>query len=254
EIIFDAIKGQDKYDSTSHYNVRHCNDFHDNVGHCSLKIGVPKGIFDQGGIDEEVRNNFNDTISKLKSLGHTIVDIELPNISHALGVYYVIMPAEVSSNMARFDGIKYGNLKKGNNLLEDYLNTRGEGFGREVRRRIMLGTYVLSSGYYDAYYNKANKVRNVIRADFTKAFKEVDVILTPTAPTPAFKIGEKTKDPLSMYLEDIFTVTANLVGIPAISVPSGFSSEKLPLGIQIMAPHFKESTLFALGKDIEKLK
>jgi len=241
EIIFDAIKGQDKYDSTSFYP-------HEESGQrcplTTLKIGVPKRIFDQGGIDEEVKKNFNDTISKLKSLGHTIIDIDLPNISHALGVYYVIMPAEVSSNMARFDGVKYGNIKKGDTLLEDYLNTRGEGFGKEVRRRIMLGTYVLSSGYYDAYYGKANKVRNVIRADFTKAFKEVDVILTPTAPTPAFKIGEKTKDPLSMYLEDIFTVTANLVGIPAMSVPSGVSSEKLPLSIQIMAPHFKEESFF----------
>jgi len=253
EIIFDAIKGGDGYDATSDNNVRHCNDV-DNVGHCSLKIGVPKGIFDQGGIDEEVKKNFNDTVSKLTSLGHTLVEVELPNISHALGVYYVIMPAEVSSNMARFDGMKYGNLKKGDSLLDDYLNTRGEGFGKEVRRRIMLGTYVLSSGYYDAYYSKANKVRNVIRNDFSKAFKEVDVIATPTAPTPAFKIGEKTTDPLSMYLADIFTVTANLVGIPAMSVPSGFSSEKLPLGIQIMAPHFKESSLFTLGKDVEKIK
>ena len=248
EIIFDVIKGGDKYDSTSYYSEE------EKIESDHLKIGIPRGIFDQGGINEEVKKNFKDTVSKLESLGHTLVEVELPNISHALGVYYIIMPAEVSSNMARFDGMKYGNLKQGNNLLEDYLNTRGEGFGKEVRRRIMLGTYVLSSGYYDAYYSKANKVRNVIRNDFTEAFKEVDVILTPTAPSPAFKIGEKTTDPLSMYLEDIFTVTANLVGIPAMSVPSGTSSENLPLGIQIMAPHFKESTLFSLGKDIEKIK
>ncbi len=150
--------------------------------------------------------------------------------------------------------MKYGSLKKGSNLLEDYLLTRGEGLGKEVRRRIMLGTYVLSSGYYDAYYGKANKVREIITSDFKKAFEKVDAILTPTAPSPSFKIGEKTKDPLSMYLEDIFTVPANLAGIPAISVPSGTTSSSLPLGVQAMSPHYREDILFAIGKDIEKLR
>ena len=248
EVVFDAIKGQDKYDMTSYYEEEKT------PAPTKMKIGVPKGMFDQGGIDEEVKKNFDNTVLKLEAQGHTIVPIELPYISHSLAVYYVIMPAEVSSNMARFDGMKYGALKEGKTLLEDYLNTRGEGLGKEVRRRIMLGTYVLSSGYYDAYYSKANKVRNVISADFKKAFKDVDAIITPTAPTPSFKIGEKMTDPLSMYLADIFTVTANLVGIPALSVPSGFSKEKLPLGIQIMAPHFKEQTLFTLGKDIETIR
>ena len=161
------------------------------------------------------------------------------------------MPAEASTNLSRFDGVKFGLHKDGKNLLEDYLLTRGEGFGKEVRRRILLGAYVLSSGYYDAYYNKANGVRELIRGDFTKAFETVDAILTPTAPTPAFKIGEKTNDPVAMYLADIFTVTANIVGVPALAVPSGTSmveGKSLPLGIQFMASHGREDILFELGK------
>ena len=157
------------------------------------------------------------------------------------------MPAEVSSNMSRFDGVKYGLHVDGKDSIDDYFVTRAQGLGKEVRRRILLGTYVLSSGYYDAYYNKANIVRELIRDDFKKAFEGVDIILTPTAPTPAFKIGEKTSDPLQMYLEDIFTVTANLTGNPAMSIPSGFSG-KLPLGIQMTARYGEESTLFLVGK------
>ena len=167
------------------------------------------------------------------------------------------MPAEVSSNMARFDGVKYGSKVDGSNLLEDYLNTRGELLGKEVRKRIMLGTYVLSSGYHDAYYNKANIAKDLISADFKKAFEKVDVILTPTAPTPAFKIGAHTSDPVAMYLEDIFTVTANLVGVPGISIPSGFAEvdgKRLPLGIQMMAPHCREDILFTIGKKFEELR
>ncbi len=239
EIIFDAIKGEDKYDSTSFSPVKEISTI------SPKKIGIPKGLLDMGGIDPEVKANFKEMVLKLEKNGYQISEVDLPHLSYSLAAYYIIMPAEVSSNMSRFDGVKYGIKKEGGNLLEDYLNTRGEGLGKEVRRRIMLGTYVLSSGYYDAYYAKANRVRNVIREDFSKAFTLVDAILTPTAPSHSFKIGEKTSDPLAMYLEDIFTVTANLAGIPAISVPSN---------IQIMAPHHREDILFAIGKDIEKLR
>ena len=238
EILFDAIKGADKMDSTTHSLN-------------SKTIGVPYHILEQEGIDPEVKKNFNDSIKKLQDLGYEIKDIKLPNIEYSLAVYYIIMPAEVSSNMARFDGVKYGlHVEGGKNLLEDYLKTRGAGFGPEVRRRILIGTYVLSAGYADAYYNKALMLRQKISDDFKKAFAEVDVIATPTAPCPAFKIGEKS-DPLSMYLADIFTVTANIVGIPAISIPSGTvpaGDKNLPVGLQIMAPHDHEPFLFDLGK------
>lgn len=167
------------------------------------------------------------------------------------------MPAEVSSNLARLDGVRYGYHADGANLLEDYMRSRGEGFGREVRRRILLGTYVLSSGYYDAYYGRACAVREMLKRDLENAFEDVDIIATPTTPTPAFKIGEKSSDPLQMYLADIFTVPVNIAGVPAISIPSGFVSEddaKLPLGIQFIAPHFGEESLFAAGKDFEKAR
>jgi aspartyl-tRNA(Asn)/glutamyl-tRNA(Gln) amidotransferase subunit A len=184
--------------------------------------------------------------------GYDIKEIKLPNISYSLAAYYVIMPAEVSSNLSRFDGVKYGLHKDGKDGIDDYFETRGAGFGKEARRRILLGTYVLSSGYYDAYYNRANAVRRIITDDFHKAFNNVDVILTPTTPAPAFKLGEKTADPVAMYLEDIFTVTANLTGMPAMSIPSGFSEvedKKLPLGIQMTARHGDEKTLFEVGKE-----
>jgi aspartyl-tRNA(Asn)/glutamyl-tRNA(Gln) amidotransferase subunit A len=185
-------------------------------------------------------------------MGYEIKDINLPNISYSLAVYYVIMPAEVSSNLSRFDGVRFGLHKEGKTGIDDYFETRGAGFGKEARRRILLGTYVLSSGYYDAYYNRANAVRRIITQDFVKAFENVDIILTPTTPAPAFKIGEKVSDPVAMYLEDIFTVTANLTGMPAMSIPSGFSEKegkKLPLGIQLTARHGEESLLFEVGKE-----
>jgi aspartyl-tRNA(Asn)/glutamyl-tRNA(Gln) amidotransferase subunit A len=258
EIIFNAIKGKDKMDSTSvDENIIKPKKIGEKV-----KIGVPYHILDQKGISGEVRKNFDESIEKLKSLDFEIKDIKLPNIDKSLAVYYIIMPAEVSSNMARYDGIKYGlsvdgdpstGLRPGN-LLDVYEKTRGQGFGREVRRRIILGTYVLSSGYYDAYYGKAMMARKIIGDEFTKAFKEVDAILTPTAPAPAWKIGEKTS-PLENYLADIFTVAANIVGVPAISLPSGFAKISgnplaggLPLGIQLMAPHMSENILFEIGK------
>jgi aspartyl-tRNA(Asn)/glutamyl-tRNA(Gln) amidotransferase subunit A len=179
------------------------------------------------------------------------VDIELPNLKYSLAVYYVIVPAEVSSNMARYDGMRFGKRVSGKDGIDDYFLSRKAGLGREVKRRIILGTYVLSSGYYDAYYNKANIVRDLIKEDYKKAFEQVDIIATPTAPGPAFKIGEKINDPLAMYLEDIFTVPINLAGVPGISVPCGFkevNGKKLPIGIQFVADNFGEEKLFEIGK------
>ena len=262
EILFDVMKGKDKMDSTSIEIETRLND---KVGQDSkletenFKIGVPYHILDQEGVSADVKKNLEESIKKLENLGYEIQDIKLPNIEKSLAVYYIIMPAEVSSNMARYDGVKYGLREEGADLLEVYKKTRGVGFGKEVRRRIILGTYVLSSGYYHAYYNKAMLAREVIKNEFKTAFDTVDAILTPTTPSPAFKIGEKS-DPLAMYLADIFTVTANIVGCPAISLPSGFAcpndsvgrakvdGKDLPLGIQLMSPHSFENVLFEISK------
>ncbi|MEN9621929.1 MAG: hypothetical protein RLZZ67_363 [Candidatus Parcubacteria bacterium] len=244
EILFNAMKGKDRYDSTS-------IDTHPNPAAKPKTIGVPRHFLKGDGIDPAVMKVFEESLTKFEALGYEIKDVELPNIDYSLAVYYVLMPAEVSTNLSRFDGIKYGLHVDGKDLIEDYFLSRGQGFGREARRRIMLGAYVLSSGYYDAYYNKATAVRELLRADFAKAFESVDAIITPTAPAPAFKIGEKASDPVAMYLEDIFTVTANLVGIPAISIPAGTKSvegKSLPIGIQLAAAHGREDILFALGK------
>lgn len=249
EIIYDAIKGKDVLDGTTISETTYSPK---KVGAKKPVIGIPKHFLSGDGIAKDVLNNFNDSLEKFKKLGYEIKEIKLPNIAYSLAVYYVIMPAEVSSNLSRFDGVKYGLHKSGKDGIDDYFETRGGGFGKEARRRILLGTYVLSSGYYDAYYNRANAVRRIITQDFLKAFEEVDVILTPTTPSPAFKIGEKNADPVSMYLEDIFTVTANLTGMPAMSIPSGFSEvegKKLPLGIQMTARHGDEKTLFEVGKE-----
>jgi aspartyl-tRNA(Asn)/glutamyl-tRNA(Gln) amidotransferase subunit A len=247
EILFDAMKGKDRYDSTSIDTAP--------AGKKAKVLGVPRHFVNGDGIDADVMRVFEESLTKFKALGYEIRDIELPNIEYSLAVYYVLMPAEVSTNLARFDGVKYGLHKDGTTLLDDYLLSRGDGFGREARRRIMLGAYVLSSGYYDAYYNKASTVRELLKRDFATAFKDVDAILTPTAPAPAFKIGEKTSDPVAMYLEDIFTVTANLVGVPAISIPAGAKTlaaaeggNTLPIGLQMIAPHGREDVLFDLGK------
>jgi aspartyl-tRNA(Asn)/glutamyl-tRNA(Gln) amidotransferase subunit A len=244
EILFDFIKGKDEYDSTS---------IDDNGGDGIVKkIGVPKNYL-LSGIDEDVKEQFENSLKKLEENGFEIVDIsaDLENLKHSLAVYYVIMPAEASSNMARYDGIKYGKSLEGDNLIEGYFKTRGNLLGKEVKRRILLGTYVLSAGYADQYYNKAWQVRNLIKKDFENAFKKVDVIAIPTSPTPAFKIGEKSDDPLQMYLADIFTVFANLVGVPAISIPDGFvkrEDKDLPTGLQLVAPHCQEKRLFNIGK------
>jgi aspartyl-tRNA(Asn)/glutamyl-tRNA(Gln) amidotransferase subunit A len=243
EILFNAMKGKDRYDSTS---------IDTPISTTKAKvIGIPRHFLDKGGIDPAVMKTSEEAIAKFKSMGYEIRDIELPNIEYSLAVYYVLMPAEVSANLARFDGIKYGFHQEGKNLLEDYLLSRGEGFGREARRRVMLGAYVLSSGYHDAYYNKAVAVCELLKKDFANAFKSVDVVLTPTSPAPAFKMGEKTTDPMAMYLEDIFTVTANLVGVPGISIPAGHKEvegKKLPIGIQLIANNSREDILFDLGK------
>jgi aspartyl-tRNA(Asn)/glutamyl-tRNA(Gln) amidotransferase subunit A len=250
EILFRAIAGHDPMDSTSISDSTYPKKTSKNN---KPVIGVPRHFLGKG-LDAAVAENLEETISKLKTAGYEVRDVTLPNISYSLPVYYVIMPAEVSSNMARFDGVKYGLHVDGKDVIDDYFVTRAAGFGPEVRRRILLGTYVLSSGYYDAYYNRANAVRRLITEDFNKAFESVDIILTPTAPSPAFKIGTKTDDPVAMYLEDIFTVTANLTGMPAISVPTGFATveaKKLPIGMQLTARHGDEEALFAVGKDIE---
>jgi len=245
EIIFKAIVGCDDFDATSR-DIPPTAPTKD-----KLVIGVPDQILDQGGLDKEVGSNFEAMVAKLKSAGHQVKTVSLPHLKHSLAVYYIIMPAEASTNLARFDGVRYGLHVDGRDLLADYQKTRAEGFGPEVRRRIMLGTYVLSAGYYDAFYNKAVLVRELIRCDYAEAFGEVDVIVTPTTPNPAFKIGEKTSDPLTMYLEDIFTVPANLAGLPAISVPSGKTATGLPLGFQLTGPEFSEDLLFRLGRQVE---
>ena len=211
--------------------------------------------YSQGGIDPQILSNFNRSVE-----GLSLSDMKLWTfpclIFLLLAAYYIINFAEISSNMARYDGVKFGSLKEGSNLLDDYLLTRGELLGVEVRRRIMLGTYVLSSGYYDAFYNKANIARDVLKNDFAEIFSMVDIVLTPTSPSLPFKIGEKSDNPMEMYLADIFTVTQNLVGIPAISIPSGtveVEGKILPLGIQFSASHHNEEILFKVGKEFEKL-
>ena len=206
-------------------------------------------------MSDDMNEKFKEAEQAFKEHGYETRQVSLPHAPYALAVYYIIMPAEVSSNLARFDGVRYGLSVKSENLLGAYLTSRSQGFGDESRRRIILGTHVLSAGYYDAYYNQAQKVRALIIDDFKNAFKEVDALLTFTTPTPAFKIGEKTADPLSMYLSDIFTVPANIAGIPAMSVPFGFverEGNNLPVGIQLMAPWSCEPTLFELGKFLEQ--
>ena len=249
EIVFNAIKGEDDKDATT---IK--SELKEKLYKVSQnkKIGVPFDFVRKDGINADVLKNFEENILKLKESGYEIIDVSLPYLHYALSVYYILMFAEVSSNMSRFDGIRYGLSLKGDNGIESYGKTRAAGFGKEVRRRIMLGTYVLSHGYYDAFYNKANKVRNKIKEEFLKTFEEVSLIAMPTSPVPAFNVGEKTEDPLSMYLADIFTVPANIAGVPAISVPTGLNSEGLPMSIQFIAPYFVEDRLFDIGKVVEK--
>lgn len=248
EAIFKVIHGKDSHDGTTFSDTTYSPK---RVGKNKPVIGVPYDFLKSDGIDPQVLANFNTSLEQFKKLGFDIKPVELPNISYCLPVYYILNFAEVSSNLARYDGVKYGFNVEGKDFKDEYFKTRAAGFGKEARRRILLGTYVLSSGYYDAYYNKANAARTLITNDFHKAFENVDIIMTPTTPAPAFKIGEKISNPLAMYLEDIFTVTPNLIGMPAMSIPSGFSEvegKKLPLGIQMVARHGDEATLFEAGK------
>lgn len=252
EIIFNAIKGKDIMDSTTLEKNETDSNIEKKLSAFGGKIGIPASFMETDGIDSAVLKNFNESIEKFKSIGYEVETVDLPNVKYSLAVYYIIMPAEVSSNLARFDGVKYGLHISGKNSIDDYFMTRGGGFGMEARRRIMLGAYVLSSGYYDAYYNKANQVRNLIKNDYREAFKNADFIITPTSPSPAWRIGEKINNPLEMYLADIFTTPANIAGVPAISLPSGFKEaegKSLPLGIQLMSNCGREDILFKAGKD-----
>ncbi|GAB4232106.1 MAG: Asp-tRNA(Asn)/Glu-tRNA(Gln) amidotransferase subunit GatA [Deltaproteobacteria bacterium] len=218
-----------------------------------MRIGIPKEYFQGGGLSPEVRSAVENALKALTDQGAVATEISLPHTEFALSTYYLIAPAEASSNLARYDGVRYGHRADGaSGLIEMMSKTRAEGFGEEVKRRVMIGTYALSAGYYEAYYGKAQKVRTLIRRDFTKAFEAVDVLLTPTAPTPAFRLGEKTGDPLTMYLSDIYTIPCNLAGIPGISVPCGLSALGLPIGAQLLANHFREDTLFTAAGAIER--
>ncbi len=250
--VLRAIAGRDKHDSTTadvevpDYVAELENDL------SGKKIGVPRALFGEG-LDAEVRDSVELAIENYKKSGAEIVDVELPNSKYSIAVYYIICTAEASSNLARFDGVRYGfRAENAGELREMYMKTREEGFGAEVKRRIMLGTYVLSSGYYDAYYAKAQQVRTLLKQDFFKAFEKCDAILTPTSPTTAFKIGEKSDDPLAMYLSDIYTASANLAGIPGISVPCGLSNEGLPIGLQLVGKYWSENVLLNLANVYEK--
>ena len=251
-ILLQSIAGYDNQDSTS-ANIKIPNYLESiNTDMVGKTVGIPKE-YDVKGIPEEVSIVWEDAIKKLENGGAKIKKISLPHTKYALPTYYIIAPAEASSNLARYDGVKYGFRSNINNSLDEmYEMTRREGFGKEVKRRILIGTYVLSAGYYDAYYLKAQKVRKLITNDFMEAYKECDFILTPTAPSAAFPIGEKEDDPIKMYLNDVFTVPASLAGIPGISIPFGKSKEGLPLGVQILSKHFDEQIIFNAASYLEK--
>ena len=249
-ILLSVIAGHDPMDSTS-ANVP-VPDYRTELQKPvkGLRLGVPKEYFGEG-LDSEVRSAVEAAIQKLAAQGTEIVPVSLPHTGYAIPTYYVIATAEASANLARYDGVRYGyRSKSAKTLAEMYRKTRDEAFGAEVKRRIMLGTYALSSGYYDAYYLKAQKVRTLLARDFQQAFTKVDAVITPTAPTPAFKLGEKSADPLAMYLADVYTVTADLVGIPGISVPCGQSTGGLPIGLQVLGRHFDESTVLRIANSI----
>jgi len=247
-LVLSVISGYDPKDSTSqNIEVPEFNSLK-KTGK-KFKIGLPKEYFTEG-LNEEIRKAILEKIELLKKAGHEIINIELPHTEYSIATYYILTTAEASSNLAKFDGARYGFRSKESNTMKNmYCNSRTEGFGSEVKRRIMLGTYVLSAGYYDAYYRKAQKVRRLLKKDFDNAFEKVDLILTPTTPTTAFKLGEKSNDPLEMYLEDIYTTSANLVGIPGISVPIGKDSQGLPIGMQIMANQFAENKIISFCMD-----
>jgi len=250
-LLHEVISSYDHKDSTSidfkrnHYSKELTNNIK------GKKIGIPKE-YRVDGMPKEIEDLWQKGIQYIKDCGAETIDISLPNTSYALPTYYIVAPAEASSNLARYDGVKYGFRAKGENLIDMYEKTRSEGFGAEVQRRIMIGTYVLSSGYYDAYYLKAQKVRKLIKNDFDEAYKKVDAILTPSTPSSAFKIGEKTNDPVSMYLNDIFTVPVNLAGLPGISIPAGHDSNGYPLGLQIIGKAFDEQNILNMAYAMEE--
>jgi aspartyl-tRNA(Asn)/glutamyl-tRNA(Gln) amidotransferase subunit A len=250
--IMEVISGRDKLDSTT-VDVpvpKYPDEIKDSIK--GKKIGWAREFFEMG-LDKEIENSIREARNVFEKLGAEFVEISLPNVKYGVPAYYIIQTAEVSSNLGRYDGIKYGHsTEKSENLIEHYFNSRNEGFGREAKRRIMLGTFVLSAGYYDAYYNKAMKVRTLIKQDFEKAFEKVDIILSPVAPTTAFKIGEKCDDPIQMYLADIFTASVNLSGNPSLSLPCGFDSKKLPIGMQLIGRHFEESLVMNFGHKYEE--
>jgi len=251
-LLLQVIAGHDDRDSTSINQP--VPDYSHFLGKSlkGLRIGLPKEYF-IGGMDPQVDKAVREAVKVLESFGATTRAISLPHTDHGLAVYYVLAPSEASSNLSRFDGVRYGRrAKDAKNLLELYEKSRGEGFGPEVKRRIMIGTYALSSGYYDAYYAKAQKVRTLVKQDFDEAFKDVDVIATPTSPSTAFKIGEKSSDPMQMYLSDIFTISCNLAGLPGLSLPCGFSSDKLPIGLQLLGRPFEEGTLLSAAHHYEQ--
>ncbi|HHY85661.1 MAG TPA: Asp-tRNA(Asn)/Glu-tRNA(Gln) amidotransferase subunit GatA [Verrucomicrobia bacterium] len=250
-LLLEIIAGVDPRDSTSvpqpvpRYTAALTDDLR------GLRIGIPKEYF-VGGLDPEVKDAVQAAMKQLEQLGAELVDVSLPHTDYAVATYYIVATAEASANLARFDGVRYGARVSGEDPIEMYCNTRGSGFGTEVKRRIILGTYVLSSGYYDAYYLRAQKVRTLIRNDFLKAFEKVDALVTPTTPTAAFKIGEKSEDPLQMYLTDIFTISCNLAGICGISVPCGFTkSPRLPIGLQLLGKPFGEETILRIAHAYE---
>jgi aspartyl-tRNA(Asn)/glutamyl-tRNA(Gln) amidotransferase subunit A len=251
-LLLEVISGHDPKDNTSAKRPvpKYTDAIKKDVR--GLKLGVPKEYF-ISGIDPEVQSAIKAAIDQYAKLGAEIVDISLPNTEYACAVYYIIAPAEASANLARFDGVRYGaRVKNPKDILDVYRSTRAQGFGPEVKRRIILGTYVLSSGYYDAYYNRAQKVRQLIRQDFTNAFQKCDAILTPTSPTAAFKIGEKTSDPLQMYLADIFTIAVNLAGVCGVSIPCGFTQGKLPIGLQIIGAEWGEENILRAAHAYEQ--
>jgi len=250
-IMMNAISGHDKCDSTS-ANVA-LPDFTKSLikDVKGLKIGIPDEYFIEG-IDPEIEKSVLDAVKLLEGLGAKSERIKLPHTGYAIATYYILATSEASSNLARYDGVKYGFRVKGKDLIDMYMETRAKGFGSEVKRRIMLGTYALSAGYYEAFYKKGQQVRTLIKRDFDEAFKKVDVIITPTSPTPAFKIGEKTADPLQMYLSDIFTISVNLAGVPAASIPCGFAKGNLPIGLQIISKPFDEETIIRAAYTFEQ--
>jgi aspartyl-tRNA(Asn)/glutamyl-tRNA(Gln) amidotransferase subunit A len=252
-LVYRAVAGRDRRDSTS---VAFDHPDYPNMikSDKKFRIGIPKEYF-PAGLDREVNQVVQDAFTALQKAGHTIVEVSLPSTDKGIAVYYVVACAEASANLARFDGVKYGIRESGDkSLAEMYGDTRAKGFGAEVKRRIMLGTYTLSSGYYDAYYIKASKVRELLRREVERAFEKCDLIICPTSPTPPFKLGEKISDPLAMYLSDAYTVTANLTGHPAISVPYGNSADGRPIGVQIMGRYLDELSLFQVAHILENQK